>query len=195
MNNAAPDLPEKYGAILAATQQAGFTMASDALTCTLLRTLAAAKPAGSFLELGTGTGLSTACILQGMDAGSGLTSIDHDAEFLSIAKAHLRADDRLQLICTDAGTWLQQNRNLSFDYIFADTWHGKFLLLDETLAMLKKGGFYLIDDLLPQPNWPEGHAEKVVQLISFLENRNDLFLTKQHWATGCLLYTSPSPRD
>jgi predicted O-methyltransferase YrrM len=35
----------------------GFTMASDAWTGALLRTLAAAKPGGSLLELGTGTGL------------------------------------------------------------------------------------------------------------------------------------------
>ena len=43
-------------------------MPSDPLTCTLLRTLAASKPGGQFLELGSGTGLSTAWLLDGMDA-------------------------------------------------------------------------------------------------------------------------------
>ena len=59
--------PPFYAEINQATQTAGFTMASDVLTCSLLRTLAASKPAGRFLELGTGTGLSTAWILDGMD--------------------------------------------------------------------------------------------------------------------------------
>jgi hypothetical protein len=53
--------------------------------------------------------------------------------------------------------------------------------------MINKGGLYIIDDMLPQPNWPEGHAEKALQLISDLENRADLFLTKQVWATGIIV--------
>jgi hypothetical protein len=31
--------------------------------------------------------------------------------------------------------------------------------------MLKPGGLYVIDDMLPQPNWPEGHAAKAEVLI------------------------------
>jgi len=52
--------PPAYLDILEATKRSGFNMASDILTCSLLRTLAASKPAGTFLELGTGTGLSAA---------------------------------------------------------------------------------------------------------------------------------------
>ena len=50
--------------------------------------------------------------------------------------------------------------------------------------MLNKGGIYIIDDMIPQPNWPDGHDEKAIQLIEDLEAREDLFLTKQVWATG-----------
>lgn len=56
--------------IWAETRDAGFTMASEPLTCSLLRTLAASKPAAKFLELGSGTGLSTAWLLDGMDSES-----------------------------------------------------------------------------------------------------------------------------
>ena len=49
--------PSTYNQIDEATQASGFTMASDVLTCSLLRTLAVSKPGGRFLELGTGTGL------------------------------------------------------------------------------------------------------------------------------------------
>jgi len=180
-------LPETYIAIREATQKSGFTMASDELTCSLLRTLAASKPSGKFLELGTGTGLSTAWILDGMDAGSHLISIDNDPGFLNIAAHYLENDSRLQLIATDGGDWIEKNKGLCFDYIFADTWHGKYLLLDEALSMLNRGGLYIIDDMLPQPNWPEGHEEKAIKLIDYLEKRTDLVLTKQVWATGIII--------
>lgn len=182
-------LPPFYAEINQATQTAGFTMASDVLTCSLLRTLAASKPAGRFLELGTGTGLSTAWILDGMDDASSLVSIDNAKEFLAIARNFLHGDKRLQLVETDGEEWITNNKAQKFDYIFADTWHGKYFLLDEVLSMLNKGGLYIIDDMLHQPNWPEGHDEKVSKLIDDLEKRKDLVLTKQNWATGIIVAT------
>ena len=179
--------PIAYNTINEATKLSGFTMASDVLTCSLLRTLASSKPAGQFLELGTGTGLSTSWILDGIDERSTLTSIDNDPSFLEIAQSSLGNDKRLKLICTDGGEWVENNRDKKYDYIFADTWHGKYLLLDEVLAMLNKGGLYIIDDMLPQPNWPEGHHEKAINLVNLLEKKTDLTLTKQVWATGIIV--------
>jgi len=180
-------LPEKYIAIRDATQASGFTMASDIVTCSLLRTLAASKPVGKFLELGTGTGLSTSWILNGMDTDSTLISIDHDHHFLDIATRFLGNDTRLKLITTDGEEWVNNNKEQKFDYIFADTWHGKYLLLYEVLSMLNKGGLYIIDDMLPQENWPDGHHQKAIDLVKYLNTRNDLVLTKQCWATGIVI--------
>ncbi|MCE7040218.1 O-methyltransferase [Dyadobacter sp. CY312] len=179
--------PQFYNEIDAATKESGFTMASDVLTCSLLRTLAATKPGGKFLELGTGTGLSTAWILEGMDQSSTLVSIDNEAKFLEIADQFLGADKRLTLVETDGAAWVEANINEKYDYIFADTWHGKYLLLDEVLDMLNPGGLYIIDDMLPQPNWPEGHDQKAINLVKYLDSRADLFLTKQVWATGIIV--------
>ncbi len=179
--------PKAYQQINSAIKALGFDMASDVLTCSLLKTLAATKPSGKFLELGTGTGLSTSWILDGLDQDSTLTSIDNDAKFLAIAKDFLSGDERLTLVETDGAEWIEKNKDKKFDYIFADTWHGKYLLLEEAIAMLKKGGLYIIDDMLPQQNWPEGHQEKAIKLIKDLESRDDLHLTKQVWATGIVI--------
>jgi predicted O-methyltransferase YrrM len=176
--------PASYQSLLNATSEAGFTMASELLTCSLLRTLAATKPNGNFLELGTGTGLSTSWILDGMDKTSNLESIDYDESYLAIAQKFLGNDPRLQLTHSDGEAWVKKNQANKYDYIFADTWHGKYLLLNEVLNMLNPGGLYIIDDMLPQQNWPDGHAEKATQLLVDLENRNDLLLTKQNWASG-----------
>ena len=83
-NEEAIKFPKNYHEIAEATKLSGFTMASDVLTGSLLRTLASSKPAGRFLELGTGTGLSTSWILDGMDEYSLLTSVDNNREYLDI---------------------------------------------------------------------------------------------------------------
>jgi predicted O-methyltransferase YrrM len=181
--------PLAYNAIKEATEANGFSMPSEVLTCSLLKTLAATKPGGKFLELGTGTGLSTTWILDGMDSKSTLISIDNDETFLNIAKENLGVDKRLRLICTDGGEWIKQNKSKKFSFIFADTWPGKYLLLDEVLDMVEKGGIYIIDDMLPQQNWPTGHAEKATQLIADLDSREDIILTKMGWASGIVIIT------
>ncbi len=180
-------LPDAYPKIDAATQASGFTMPSDAQTCVLLRTLAATKPGGKFLELGTGSGLATAWILDGMDQNATLVSFDNDPALLTIAKRFLGKDKRLSLIEADGEAWVQANAGQRFDYIFADTWHGKYLRLDEVLAMLNPGGLYIVDDMLPQENWPEGHAEKAADFVEYLESRSDLLVTKLPWATGVVV--------
>ena len=181
------DIPIEYLNIDKATKENGFTMPSDILTCSLLKSLATSKPSGKFLELGTGTGLSTSWILDGMDRSSSLISIDNDVTLLEIANRFLGGDDRLNLVLSDGEVWVNNNLGAKFDYIFADTWHGKYLLLEEVLEMLNKGGLYIVDDMLPQSNWPEGHQEKAINFVKYLENRSDLNLTKQNWSTGIII--------
>jgi predicted O-methyltransferase YrrM len=179
--------PQTLENIWTDTRDLGFTMASEPLACSLLRTLAASKPSARFLELGSGTGLSTAWLLDGMDEGSHLTTVDNDPVLLSILTRHLGSDPRLKVICADGDTFLQSLQGQRFDFIFADTWSGKYQLLDEALDLLCPAGLYVIDDMLEQPNWPEGHAEKVERLIATLEQRKDFRMTKLAWASGIIL--------
>jgi len=168
---------------------AGFSMASDPLTCSLLRTLAASKPSARFLELGSGTGLSTAWILEGMDQSSSLITVDNDEKLLGILRNHLGSDPRLEIVCADGDSFLRSLDGENYDFIFADTWSGKYRLLDEALQLVKPGGFYIIDDMLPQPNWPEGHAAKVEILINYLLADCRFRVTKMSWASGIILAT------
>lgn len=181
--------PQILHAIWADTRASGFTMASEPLTCSLLRTLAASKPSARFLELGSGTGLSTAWLLDGMDSESHLTTVDNDEALLSILKRHLGADSRLSVVCADGDEFLQSLHGQHFDFIFADTWSGKYRFLKEALDLLAPSGLYVIDDMLPQPNWPEGHAEKVANLIATLEQLKEFSVTKLSWASGVVLAT------
>src|SRR3989442_37003 len=169
-------LPPALTAIQAETETVGFPMASDLLTGSLLRTLAVSKPSGRFLEIGTGTGVGTSWILDGMDQESRLWSFDSDATVQSIARKYLGHDARVTFRNEDAGAWLGDAEAAQFDLIFADAWPGKYSHLDDALRVLKTGGLYVIDDMLPQPAWPEGHAANVAALLSLLEKRTDLTL-------------------
>lgn len=122
-----------------------------------------------------------------MDLNSTLISIDNDETLLGIAQKYLGDDERLELTLTDGKDWIIKNKSQKFDYIFADTWHGKYLLLENVLEMLTKGGLYIVDDMLPQLNWPEGHNEKAFNFVNYLESRADLILTKQKWSTGVII--------
>src|SRR5262245_29889350 len=66
MNEEIFQIPTAIEAIRQETEKLGFTMASEPKTGSLLRAMAAAKPGGRLLELGTGTGIGTAWLLSGM---------------------------------------------------------------------------------------------------------------------------------
>lgn len=139
------------------------------------------------MELGTGTGVGTAWLLAGMDVGSHLDSVDSDATVQAIARRHLGQETRVTFHVADGGTFLEQSRSQLFDFIYADAWPGKFSHLELALSLLQVGGIYLVDDLVPQPNWPEGHAPKVAVLINELEHQHGFVATKLAWASGLMI--------
>jgi predicted O-methyltransferase YrrM len=162
-------------------------MASEPQTGSLLRTLAACKPAGRFLELGTGTGVATAWLLAGLGQASRLESVDNDPAVVAIARRHLGTDPRVTFHLDDGAAFIQRQTPSSYDFVFADAWPGKFSHLEQTLALVRDGGLYFIDDLLPQRNWPEGHATNVAELIECLARKDRFVATKLAWASGLMI--------
>jgi predicted O-methyltransferase YrrM len=179
--------PAALGAIEHDAKAIGFSLACEPRTGALLRTLAASKPGGRFLELGTGTGISTAWILDGMDSTSTLMTVDSSAHFVEIARLHLGHDAHVTFHVDDGAAFLAKLRGSAFDLIFADTWPGKFDHLEDALNLLRPGGLYVIDDLLPQPTWPQGHAPKVPNLITELARNPRLVLCELAWSSGIIV--------
>ncbi|QCI29151.1 O-methyltransferase [Caminibacter pacificus] len=188
MSNEYVKEPRALKNIVADTKKIGFDMCGEKDVGVLLRVLGASK-SGEFLELGTGTGLSTAWILDGMDENSHLITVDNDEKLLSIAKKHLGHYKNVEFVCDDGNAFLERlkKENKNFDFIFADTWAGKYEMLEDTLEMLNEKAFYIIDDMLPQSNWPEGHEKKVEKLIDYLHNREDLEIVNLGWSSGVIV--------
>ena len=179
--------PAALPAILDRTTALAFPMPSEPRTGAMLRVLAASKPGGRLLELGTGTGLSTAWLLDGMDRDATLVSVDIDPVPQAVARDILGADPRLEIVTEDAVSFLRRQSGAPFDLLFADAMPGKYELLDEALALLRPGGLYVIDDMLPQASWPPGHAAKVPLLIAELAARKAYRIVSLAWASGLII--------
>ena len=190
--------PQALNAIRADTQSLGFDMGSPELTGSLLCTLAASKPGGRLLELGTGTGLATAWILKGMSADSTLLTVDTDAQATAVAKKHLSEDARVTIKTQDGLELLKALQGESFDFIFADTWPGKIDKPELALDLVAPGGIYIVDDM--QLGWKEQIERPVTDLIlgvwegqrrlmKLLETRTDFVCTSLEWSTGIMICT------
>ncbi len=182
-----------------AAKNAGFNMMSDPLTGNLLATLAASKPGGRLLELGTGVGLGTAWLLSGMDERARLETVELNADLTSIAKEHLGSDERLTIYKEDGLEFLKRTQGQTYDLIFADTFPGKIDSPELALNLVAPGGFYIIDDL--NLAWQERdeieNSDDFIlniwqgqrRVIEVLEAREDFICTKLRWSTGLMVCT------
>ena len=186
--------PATLDAIESDTESLGLGMSCEEAVGRLLRVLAAAKPGGRVLELGTGTGAGTAWLLAGMDEQARLDTVDNDPEHLGVARRHHTPDPRVTIYEAEAGAWLSEratDEGPGYDLVFADTRPGKFTHLDEALSLVDRGGFYVVDDLAHQPAntaLPEDHCLAVEALVKDLESRAGWErLSLLGWSCGVLV--------
>lgn len=170
----------------------GFGEDSDERTGALLRSLAASKPDGHLLELGTGVGVGTAWLLDGMSAGSRLVSLDRNPETTDAARKAVGDDARVELIVTDIGEWLDQYDGPPFDLMFVDTYRGKFVERAQLLEWLAPGGIYVADHLLPHPDWAPDQQELVEAFRREIVEDPSLAVTVLNWSSGLVLATRRS---
>jgi predicted O-methyltransferase YrrM len=165
----------------------GFDMPSDMRTGALLKALAASKPHGRLLELGAGTGLATACLLAGMDSASRLVSVDNDARVQAIARDFFGSDTRVSFELADGLEFIRAQRHQFFDLVFANAWAGKYDGVDEALALVRRGGFFIGDDMLPQANWPKNQQARVDDLVAHLEGLAGWTTMTLCWGSGLVI--------
>jgi predicted O-methyltransferase YrrM len=123
-----------------------------------------------------------------MDAASRLSSVDNDEAVVSIARRHLGHDRRLMLEVGDGASFVRRlvAERRTFDLVFADTWPGKYTDLQDALRLVAVGGLYVVDDMRPQPNWPEDHPPKVAALVDTLTSLPDFQTVVLSWSTGII---------
>ncbi|MFD6160021.1 O-methyltransferase [Nocardia sp. NPDC060256] len=170
-----------------AAADAGFVMSCTNRTGALLRTLAASKPNGRVLELGTGVGVGSAWLLSGMTINSQLITVEADRPIAALARGVLGDDARIAVHTTDADSWLDDYTGSGFDLVFADCRPGKFRRRDDLLKLLLPGGLFIGDDLLPQPMWSAGQPTRVGQFLAEIPTQEGMHVTLLNWDSGLVI--------
>ncbi|WP_371623956.1 class I SAM-dependent methyltransferase [Streptomyces sp. NBC_01116] len=181
--------PATLDALLADAARLGFAMSCQDRTGSLLATLAASKPGGHMVELGTGVGAGASWLLHGMRADAHLTSVETDLVCQAVAVDHLDHDTRLSFVTADAEAWLGSYAGPPLALAYVDCRPGKFHRLDDLIELLEPGGLYVVDDLVPQPTWPSGHQARVDDFLAHLPERSNLLGTAVTWSSGLLVGT------
>lgn len=182
------DPSSTLAAILADAERLGFIYSSESETGGLLAALAASKPNGRLLELGTGLGYGTCWLQSGLSADATLTTVEANMRNSQIAQRHLGSDKRIRFVLRDAGMWLQDAPANYYDLIFADAPAGKYTHLDEALQALNVGGIYVVDDMRRKTDGADEYLEPARRLTEILIQRPDVVVTQMtDFATGVLL--------
>ncbi len=182
-------MPAALLQIVDATRDLRFLYASNLEFGPLLRALAASKSGGRLLELGTGTGVGTSWLLDGMDASARLTSVQMNPNVQAIAKKHLGDDPRVTFVQGDGGEFLRGAPAQSFDLVFADGGPGKINDTELALRAVRPGGIYVGDDLHPHMLQPDGRFARVKAFEAKMLALTDFAVVKLAWSSGIIIAT------
>jgi hypothetical protein len=64
---------------------------------------------------------------------------------------------------------------------------GKYEGLDDALALVRHGGFFIGDDMLQQANWPNNHQERADGLVTYLEGLQGWTTVALCWGSGFVI--------
>jgi demethylmenaquinone methyltransferase/2-methoxy-6-polyprenyl-1,4-benzoquinol methylase len=167
--------------------RAGFTLSCEPAVGQLLAVLAAAvPPGGRILEMGTGAGVGTAWLTEGL-AGrtdAAIVSVEVNPQVAAIARAgswpptvRLLVGDVLELLEGLGG----------FELIFADAQGGKWVGLDRTIAALRPGGLLVVDDMHPVAWMDEQHPQQTAKVRQTLLEHPAFTAVELRWASGVII--------
>ncbi len=187
------EIPPQAQRALRVAGRAGFALSSDTDTGSLIRTLAATKPGGRMLEVGTGVGVGAAYLLAGMDPTARLITLERGPALANAARTLLAADERVEVVTTDAVEWLTAYDGPPFDLVFVDTTSAKFERRDLLFRHLAPGALFIADDLLPQEKWTEAHLPRVQRFRSEILAEPNLVATLVDWGSGLVIAAHRGP--
>ena len=185
---ASRSLPERVREATERAADAGFELSSEPGIGRAIMTLAAAvRPGGRVLEIGTGMGVGTAWLIEGLAARPDveLVTVESDPKRARLA-AEANWPDYVQPIIGDV--LVEIGRLGTFSLVFADAEGGKLYGLDLTLAAVDLHGILVLDDMRFQGRTP-AIEEGVVRVRRQLMTDDRFVCVEMNWSSGLLLAT------
>jgi predicted O-methyltransferase YrrM len=187
MNDEPTQCPAMVADIRARSTALGFDGSCQDRTGALLRTLAATKPHGRLLELGTGTGVGTAWILDGMTPDARLITVDRDPDVVAVATGLLGSDPRVEYVVVDVEEWLARYEGPRFDFVFVDCRTAKVRQHEAVMSLLQPGAVYVADDLHPRSFWTQRDEDLRDRHLAAVTGDPRLRTTALDWASGIIV--------
>jgi predicted O-methyltransferase YrrM len=180
--------PQRVARASELAREVGFEQSSEITVGRLLVVLAAAVPEGGrILEIGTGTGVGTGWIVEGVGPRTiEVATIDIDQSLQSSVEA-LGWPEWVRFECGDAIELLPTLGQ--FDLVFADAVAGKWSGLDATIDSVRAGGILQVDDMQPS-NWSDDeHKQRTGEVRASLITDPRLFAVELDCASGLVMCT------
>jgi predicted O-methyltransferase YrrM/GNAT superfamily N-acetyltransferase len=172
-----------------AAAAAGFEQSCEDGVGELLAVLAGAVPSGGrVLELGTGAGVGTAWIVQGLQSRLDVevVTIELNTDLTTIREA-VEWPATVRFLSGDALELVPQLGK--FDLVFADATAGKWYGLDVTIEALAPGGLLVVDDMTPASWADEEHKRKTAEVRTRLLAHEQLAAVELPVASGMIVAT------
>jgi predicted O-methyltransferase YrrM len=158
----------------------------------MLTVLAATVPVGGrILEIGTGAGVGTAWIVDGLSHRRDVevSTVEVDERLIEVVKT-APWPTFVRFLVGDVLKYIDDLR--TFDLIFADASPVKYTSLDDVLALLRPGGLIVMDDL-GGANVSERQRQDQDGLRRALSDHPDLRSVNVAWSTGLVIAAKMHP--
>ena len=141
----------------------------------LLRVLAANAGPGTVAEIGTGCGVGTAWLLDGLREEQRFVSVELDEmRYREVSKLFSAFPNATFL----SGDWTEVLAYAPFKLLFADGGKAKEEGAEVLLNALELGGTLILDDLTPENQWPEAWRGQIDKTRAFWLNNPRVHATE-----------------
>lgn len=159
---AAEPLPPLVQQARRLAEEMRFPLSSTPEVRRLLRLLASQFRGGRIGETGSGCGVGAAWVVSGLAADASFVTVEHDRERALAVQRLFASCPNVRVL---SGDWRQILAHGPFDMLFPDggprlkgTPDGRRIIQPEDvnaiLSALRPGGLIVLDDLIPEAEWP-----------------------------------------
>jgi predicted O-methyltransferase YrrM len=179
--------PSLLDTLIRDAERHGCTLRREDRTGALLATMAASKPGGRFLALGSGIGPAATWLLDGMNDDASLIVVEEDSAIYDICRWRLSGDPRVHLVPGPISEWLPNSRGSLFDLAYIDCENGTFEHQDDVVELLGRGALYIAGNLMPDFDVATTQAHSAEDFLDRLPATPHLRSVFMRWSSGLVV--------
>ena len=180
-------LPKNLAVIRQQSAAAGFGSDLDVRAGALLRVLAAIRPGGFVLQLGSGRSETTAWLADGIAITTQLITLVSEPALLTVARRSFGDALNVTVHAQEPLSFLRDVSANRFDLICCDSLPDEFAVVETALDLLTPGGLFVAVGLSPDPTWSDDYSTRAARLLAFFRDSRLYQSAEIDWSAGVLI--------